>query len=299
MVLSKYGRYTAGRTGVPTIHRTPVDNDKKYFMKKILLVVEGDNFPNGAFEFARKMNEQEPILLTGVFLPELDMISLPRYTAVFIPLIETYAAASLEKSIATFKQQCARHSIHFNIHNNLPELGLPELQKESRFADLLLLGHEKFYGDLSIYGTNEFLGGILHQTECPVVVIPEQFSFPESVILAYDGSSSAAYAIRSFTYLFPQLCNRRTILVYSSATAEEMPEMDRIMELAGHHFSNLTFQLLNADPKKYFGTWLTEIKNPIVVSGAYGRTGLSRTFKHSFVYKIMHEYNVPVYIAHR
>lgn len=268
-------------------------------MKKILLAVDGDHFPDGAFDFAQKMNEQEPILLTGVFLPELDLATSLSYTAAFVPLVETYAAEALEKSIATFQQQCRRYGIDFKVHNTLPSFGLPDLQKESRFADLLLLGHEKFYGDLSIYGTNEFLGGALHQAECPVVVIPEQFSFPKSVILSYDGSSSAAYAIKSFTYLFPQFCNRRTILVYSSATEKEMPEMEKIKELASQHFSNLEFQLLSADPKKYFGTWLSEIKHPIVVSGAYGRTGLSRIFKHSFVYEIMHEHNVPVYIAHR
>lgn len=267
-------------------------------MKKILLAIEGDNFPEGAFEFARKMNEQEPILLTGVFLPELDLATSFSYTSVFVPLVETYAAAALEKSIATFKQQCGRYGIDYKIHNTLPDSGLPDLKKETRFADLLLLGHEKFYGDLSIYGTNEFLGGALHKAECPVIVIPEQFSFPESVILAYDGSASAAYAIKSFTYLLPQLCNRQTILVYSSATEKEIPETEKIKELVSHHFSNLSFQLLNVDPKKYFGTWMSDIKHPIVISGAYGRTGLSRTFKHSFVYELMHEHNVPVYIAH-
>ncbi|HEY9262114.1 hypothetical protein [Chitinophaga sp.] len=267
-------------------------------MKKVLLAVDGDNFPEGAFEFARKMNEQEPILLTGVFLPELDLSRNITYASVFVPLLETYAAESLEKSIATFRQQCMRYGIDYNIHNNLPEYGIPELKKETRFADLLLLGHEKFYGDLSIYGTEEFLGGALHNAECPVIAVPEKFSFPESIILTYDGGSSAAHAIKSFAYLFPQLCDRKAILIYSTAIEREMPEMEKIKELAGHHFSNLEFQVLNADPKKYFGTWLDNIKHPIVVSGSYNRTGVSRTFKHSFISEIMREHKVPVYIAH-
>lgn len=267
-------------------------------MKKVLLAIDGDNFPEGAFEFARKMNEQEPILLTGVFLPELDLSRNITFAVAYMPLIDTYATASIEKSIATFKQQCLRYGIEHRIHNNQANFGLPELKTETRFADLLLLGHEKFYSDLSIYGTNEFLGGALHAAECPVVAIPEHFTFPESVILSYDGSPSAAHAIKSFTYLFPQLCNRRAILVYGTPAGRPLPETEKIQELASHHFSNLEFQVLEADPRKYFGTWLDEIKHPIVVTGAYNRPGLSRFFKHSFIYEIMQEHKVPVYIDH-
>lgn len=267
-------------------------------MKKIILAIDGDNFSEGAFEFARKMNEQEPVLLTGVFLPELDIAQNVNYTSVFIPVLADYGAGSIERSLEKFKENCLRYDINYTVHNNKHDFALAELRKETRFADLVVLGSEKFYGDLTVYGPREFLGGALHNTECPVVVVPEKFNFPESVILAYDGSAASAFAIKSFTYLFPQLCNRHTILVYSSVKEDDIPELQKIKELATIHFPNLSFQLLGADPKKYFSTWLEEIKNPIVVGGAYGRSAISRLFKHSFMAEIMHTHQVPVYIAH-
>ena len=39
-------------------------------MKKILIAFDGTHFSDGAFEFARRVNELQPILLTGVFLPQ-------------------------------------------------------------------------------------------------------------------------------------------------------------------------------------------------------------------------------------
>ena len=42
-------------------------------MKKIILAFEGTHFSEGAFEFARKLNELRPILLTGVFLPQTEV----------------------------------------------------------------------------------------------------------------------------------------------------------------------------------------------------------------------------------
>ena len=52
-------------------------------------------------------------------------------------------------------------------------------------------------------------------------------------------------------------------------------------------------------PEKYFNTWLSEIPNPIVVSGAYGRSLLSRVFRRSFVEDTLRAHQVPVFIAHR
>ena len=37
-------------------------------MKKILLAFDGTHFSNGAFQFARELNELEPALVTGAFL---------------------------------------------------------------------------------------------------------------------------------------------------------------------------------------------------------------------------------------
>jgi hypothetical protein len=37
------------------------------YMKKVILACDGSHFSEGAFEFARRLNELRPILLTGVF----------------------------------------------------------------------------------------------------------------------------------------------------------------------------------------------------------------------------------------
>jgi hypothetical protein len=37
-------------------------------MKKIIIALDGNYFPKGAFEFAKHLNQQSEILLAGVFL---------------------------------------------------------------------------------------------------------------------------------------------------------------------------------------------------------------------------------------
>ncbi|MBI1344270.1 MAG: hypothetical protein GC171_15205 [Terrimonas sp.] len=73
-------------------------------MKKILFAFEGGNFSSGAFEFAKNMNEVEKILLTGIFLPEVEYANFGVFDGgtvapVIIPVSETNNEAILEKSI--------------------------------------------------------------------------------------------------------------------------------------------------------------------------------------------------------
>ena len=44
-------------------------------MKKILLAFDGKNFSKGALDFARVLNEENPILLIGAFLPHTNYAS--------------------------------------------------------------------------------------------------------------------------------------------------------------------------------------------------------------------------------
>jgi hypothetical protein len=63
-------------------------------MKKILLAFNGSHFSNTAVEFAEKLNEKKPILLTGAFLQQVDYANLISYWGggsagpLYVPLVE-------------------------------------------------------------------------------------------------------------------------------------------------------------------------------------------------------------------
>lgn len=272
-------------------------------MKKVLISFDGNHYSTGAFEFARQLNEQEPILLTGVFLAPVDYNVAWSYaytgTSVYMPLVENRNPEELKDTINKFETQCLDNGIEYRIHQDLSTYALQTLKKESRFADLMIIGGQQFYENLGQGKPNEYLQSALHHTECPVIVVPEEGSFPESIVLTYDGSRSSVFAIKSFTNLFPHLCNRKTIVLYAAPNAGEgMPEEKLIRELTANHFNNISFHELDADPKKFLVTWLNDVDKPIVVSGSYGRSGFSQVFRQSFVADVIADHRVPVFIAH-
>ena len=129
--------------------------------------------------------------------------------------------------------------------------------------------------------------------------MPEKFDFPNKNILAYDGGASAVYAIKQFAYLFPELCDNPTLLVFCEEKNEDIPEKEYIQELAEQHFSNLQIIRLEGDPKRGFKNWIADKKNSILISGAFGRSTFSQTFKKSFVADIVKEHQLPVFVAHK
>ncbi len=272
-------------------------------MKKVLLAFDGGNFSRGAFDFVRRLNEQEPILLVGSFLPRLDISSSWSYSigniAMTSALADDLNPDIVQQNIERFESQCRSHSIEYRVHKNPFDLAIPELRQESRFADVLVLGSESFYRQLGFESPNEYLRMAIQDAECPVIVVPEHFLFPKTVVLAYDGGKDAVFAIKQFACLFPSLAMLDTTLLYASSNKQAgLPEEEFIKELAARHYPRLTLKKLEDKPGHVAADVLDALEAPVVVCGSYGRSDLSMMFKKSFAAGIINEREVPLFIAH-
>ncbi|MEC5145751.1 universal stress protein [Chitinophaga sp. 212800010-3] len=270
-------------------------------MKKVLLAMDGAHFSKGAFEFVSQLNEIQPLLLIGAFLPKMDFS--PSLNAslgsAFEPTLESYSNELVQENIAAFEQECVRKHIEYRVHKIAYYSSMQELKKETRFTDLLILGSEKFYENLGTEVPNEYLKIALHSAECPTLLIPEHSYFPENIVLAYDGSEQSAFAIKSFCSLMPELSQKNAILVY--ATDKEnaaIPDIQLVEELVGAHFADLTIHKLEGTAKKYFDTWMAGIEKPMLVCGSFARSALSELFRRSFATEIINEHRLPVFVAH-
>jgi hypothetical protein len=274
-------------------------------MKKILIAFEGKNYSEGVLQFARILNQKNPILLTGTFLPQMNYANLWSYSGGgltgtdFVPLLEDSDAETIKNNIKRFESYCRTNQIKHRVHKDYFNFALPELKNESRFADLLIISSEIFYEQAGTTELNDYLKEALHDMECPVIVVPEKFTFPENNILAYDGSEASVYAIKQFAYLFPELTKNPTMLVYGDEKNQHnIPDEANIRELSIHHYPEISFKA-GIFPEKLFGDWVDQMKSSIVISGAFGRSTLSMLFKKSFITEVISDHRLPVFIAHK
>lgn len=295
------GAFACGGWGTTVNNTFPI---KPTDMKKILIAFDGTQFSEGAYEFACRLNELQPVLLVGAFIPQVSYANLWSYAGAmagpsFVPLLEAEDTEAVQRNIARFEALCQKDGIAYKVHKDFYDFALPELKRETRFADLLIISSEKFYENLAGEDPSEYMKDALHASECPVIVVPEHFDFPNRNILAYDGSDSSVFAIKQFAYLFPEMSDNETMLVYSKDKETKLPYESFIEELAGQHFHDLRIMKLENQPRKEFQNWVCKNQNAILVSGSYGRSFFSQMMRKSFVSEIISVHKLPVFITHR
>jgi len=69
--------------------------------------------------------------------------------------------------------------------------------------------------------------------------------------------------------------------------------------LAARHFKDLTITTIYQKKDGSIADWLKGQDNPLVVSGSFGRSGLSEFFRKNFVLHVIKEGLAPAFIAHR
>jgi hypothetical protein len=273
-------------------------------MLKIIIAFDGQHFAEGALSMARWLNGRNPVLVTGIFLSPVDYREIIGYSGmgmgapVFTMPIDT-DDVQVNETMQKFSEYCTRHQLEYTMHKDTDLFAIGELIQETRFADCLIISSELFYENINKDQPNEYLRKTLHESECPVLLVPEKFNVPESVLLSYDGKSSSVYAIKQFAYLFPDCCNLGTLMFNSGDDKNIMPYEDLIEELVARHYQPITIEKLAVDSKDQMTSWMSDKTNAILVSGAFGRGELSNLLKKSFVTDVIKEHRIPVFVAHK
>jgi hypothetical protein len=276
----------------------------KNLMKKVLIVFDGEHFPSAVLDFALQLNRKEQIMLAGVFLPSVDYAEVLTYyyygQAVAPMYLEEYEEdpVAIKKNITRFEDFCIKHGIRYRIHQNIKRKIVEELSYETRFADLMILSNSDFYENLGERLQREYLEDTLHKAECPIMLLPESYVPTASVVLAYDGSESAMHAIKQLSYLMPHLKDTEILLMYAGIGKDEIPFHNLVKEYVTAHFHKWSEYKLEADPKRYFNTWIANKGPVLLVSGSFGRSGISELFKRNFLQEVIREHKVPMFIAH-
>lgn len=275
-------------------------------MEKILLVINAHKPDQRSIDFACNIAALAHTKLTGVFIENLYFEYIPMVEAKHLSYFETVkekargkVVADTEQAITIFKDQCRRKGI---IAKTYVDKGEPinEITFESRFADLLLVDPALGFYDGQEQLPSYFVKQILAKSECPVLLVPEQFESADEIVFCYDASASAVFAIKQFTYLFPEFRSKNIMLLEVNKTDDkEFGEGHRrVMDWLKAHYPSVSYHALKGDVKNELFTYFFMKTKKIIVMGAYGRSWLSNFFKKSNADKLMRTIDLPLFIAH-
>ncbi len=278
-------------------------------MEKILLAIDAINPDKNAMEFACYLGRLTKSKITGVFLENLAAeersVLKQMHGMAYVDWevdeksVEHKAKMELiEKNISFFKEGCVNREVSFSLYR---DRGVParEMLEESRFADVLIVDAETSFNKRYEGTPTEFVRDILTKAECPVIIAPESFEAIDEIIFTYNGSSSSVFAIKQFTYLFPQLHDKKvSILQVNEAGEWQDPDKYKFKEWLKEHYTDLHFEALKGKTDSKLFDYLFKRKNMFLVMGAYGRNALSQFFKRSHADLLIKTVTQPIFITH-
>ncbi|WP_300601272.1 universal stress protein [Niabella sp.] len=265
-------------------------------MKKILFVCDENHYSPAAFEWIKALRKQEPLLVKGLFFKTGN-----------VPGSMHPAAGDAENTLGFssrdpehFIDQCQKHGISFYaVEKNKIDWQKAFWEEETRYADLLIFSQDLLYAGTNGSQPNSYMQQLLRWAVCPVISVPDNAVPPEHLLVAYDGSAQSMQALKQCCLLFPHYRELPVRIAYvKEEDSNNIPGVQLLTEYAEAHFTNVKIQKLHWDSDKHFSTWVGCFRNPLLISGAFGRSALSTAFKESFVTKIIADHVAPVFMAH-
>lgn len=276
-------------------------------MEKILLAFDSDAADESVIEFACHLTRLTQSRLTGVFLEEPAIeeqivveseTDLSGATSISITGIAERASTMelREENIRIFRDFAARADISPAIYVSKGEPATT-LVAETRYADLLIIGADAFSRPDDTLPSS-FARSLVHDAACPVVLAPEDFERIENIVFCYEGSKSSLFAIKQFSYLFPQLRSQRVKVISLDAEGPQPGDQARVTEWLRCHFSDVEWIARGEETAEALFHYLLRKRNDFVVMGPYGHGLLTSFFEPDYETGALRTTSLPIFIAH-
>ena len=277
-------------------------------MKKIIAAFDGLRFSNSTLQHALWLAKQYDAHITGVFLHESTRLGYAIYESMvsqsfvgknIIKEIDQSDAALLREAIGGFESCCREAGVPYTVHNDRKN-AVRELLHESVFADLLVLDAWETFSYLGTSLPGWFIKNILHDAQCPVLVVPKQFHTITRTALLYDGSPSSMHAIKMLSYVLPETRRLPTLLLCARhvTSSTHLPDDRLLKEWMKRHYPGTEYEVLAGDAQRLVARIAGEEPGMLVAAGAYHRSDVSMWFRQSLANLLMQGTAAPVFIAH-
>ncbi|HUP12222.1 MAG TPA: universal stress protein, partial [Niastella sp.] len=142
---------------------------------------------------------------------------------------------------------------------------------------------------------------LLVDAHCPVLLTTSAMEPINRITFAYDGSYSSMYAIKMFTYLFPEWNDKLIDLIYITAKqTTDLPGEKQIESWLASHYKKVEIQIIKGDVQRTLIDYLkSRAENNFLVMGAFGRSAVSRIFHKSLSQAVIDYTTASVFITHK
>jgi hypothetical protein len=277
-------------------------------MKTIFLVLNALNPDRGSSAFAFYLARLSKSKVYGIFLYEgnldyEDILEIkesknPAQSQNRVDVLPS-KKEQIKTNIHLFRESCTSNEVCSDIYVE-HEMTLGDLITESRFTDLIVVDAALSLSSNVSSLPSGSVKEILNRSNCPVIISPLSFERIDELIFTYDGSESSLYAIKQFTYLFPEYFDKKLSVIQVNKSGT-WPNSDQIKfrEWLKNHYLDVNFIALEGNTENELMTFLLRKKHVFIVMGAYSRSSISQFFNESTAEVLIKTLTQPIFIAHQ
>jgi len=277
-------------------------------MKKIIVAIDGLKYSLGTYKTAVYLAKQSGAHLVGAFLEDVTYHSYKIHELVGEDGVSEDKRNELEErdtflrksAVEVFEDLCAQANVGCRIHHDR-NVAINELLHESIFADMILINSKETLTHYSENIPTRFIRSLLSEAQCPVMVIPDDYEPIDTLAFLYDGEPSSVHAIKTFSYLFPGLGDKKAEVVSVNTGSPKKPFTPNgllMKEFMKRHYPKASYVTMQGIPETEIVRHFQYARNTVIVLGAYRRSNMSRWFKPSLADCLMQELKLPLFIAH-
>ncbi len=270
-------------------------------MKRILIILNESRIPQHLIKSAVGIAKQTNSLLEAVFMNDSSSLNgdypFPNDlhftgTEASLESRNEEAMNAIENDVKLFKDACEEYKVDYKVDIET-SASIKHLIELSLFADLIIADARSASDDYDIKD-------LLTDAHCPLLLVSRLAEEVKTLFLAYDGSNSSMYAIKMFSYIFPEYKDLPTHFFHVAGDVGEIPQLDEIKTWAATHFTNIDFKLLSGNTRKELIDYIRHgSENSVIVMGAYSGSSISRLFLKSMAQPVITETNASLFITHK
>lgn len=277
-------------------------------MKKIIAAFDGLKYAESTEAYAVNIAHEAKMHVYGIFLDDPTYTSYKIYDLITkegvnddkLKKLEAKDKMTRSTAAENFETACRKAGLAYSIHHD-HNTAIQELLHESIYADLVVIDAKETLTHYPEKLPTRFIRDFLCDTQCPVLLVQQNYQPIKKIILLFDGEPSSVHAIKMFSYLLPHLKQLETevISVKPIDTSLHVPDNKLMKEFMKRHYPNANYTIVKGWPEDEIVKRLKqETEGSLVVLGAYKRGSISRWLRESMADTLMKEVKLPLFIAH-
>jgi len=276
--------------------------------KKIVIGLDPSDYTKTALNIAIRRARELGSVLVGVTVVNTEDIKdsvggapvgAIHYAEKAVEKNLTLAQKRAQDLIANFEKVCSENNVKYEsfIKDGDPA---KEIIEEARTADLIIIGIKTHFRLEHPDVEGETLEKLLKESVAPVMAVTEKPTLPTKLLIAYDGSTQSAKAMREYVHISHMLpFAKKTYLLNVTDNIEEgmklLKKAESYLRLYGLDVEKV---IKSGDPADVIFNTAKELGDALIIMGAYGHSKLKDIFFGSTAEKILKNGSFPIFVYH-